>query len=63
MPERGRRDRSGDCKSGDKRYTHNRDYSGYDAEERGTAGDRRAGENRQRDMTTASHRHEGTSRR
>ncbi|XP_005929620.1 MARVEL domain-containing protein 3 [Haplochromis burtoni] len=63
MPERGRRDQSGDGKSGDKRYTHNRDYSGYDAEERGTAGDRRAGENRQRDMTTASHRHEGTSRR
>uniref|UniRef100_A0A3P8NEP4 MARVEL domain-containing protein n=1 Tax=Astatotilapia calliptera TaxID=8154 RepID=A0A3P8NEP4_ASTCA len=63
MPERGRRDQSGDGKSGDKRYKHNRDYSGYDAEERGTAGDRRAGENRQRDMTTASHRHEGTSRR
>uniref|UniRef100_A0A668VNX1 MARVEL domain-containing protein n=1 Tax=Oreochromis aureus TaxID=47969 RepID=A0A668VNX1_OREAU len=63
MPERGRRDQSDDYKSGDKRYTHNRDYSEYDAEERGTAGDRRAGENRQRDMTTASHRHEGTSRR
>lgn len=72
MPERGRHHQSNEYKSRDKHYSHNRDYSGYDAEDRGPAGDRRVRENRQRDVTTASHKeappyrdygHEGTSRR
>ncbi|XP_030582080.1 MARVEL domain-containing protein 3 [Archocentrus centrarchus] len=71
MPERGRHHQSNEYRSRDKHYSHNRDYSGYDVEDRGSAGDRRARENMQRDVTPASHKeapayrdygHEGTSR-
>lgn len=85
MPERGRHHQRSDVyaeyKSRDKDYSHNGGHSSYDsrghnqkprrAEERGSAGDRRAEQSRQRDMTTASHveppahrdqDHEGPSR-
>ncbi|XP_070708639.1 MARVEL domain-containing protein 3 [Pempheris klunzingeri] len=85
MPERGRHQERSDGyaehKSRDKDFSHYGDHASYDSrgrnkkpgdvEERGSAGDRRAKQNRQRDMTTASHReppayrdhdHEGPSR-
>eukprot|EP00064_Thunnus_orientalis_P000694 superscaffoldBa00000038_g695 len=69
MPERGRHhqrsDEYAEYKSRDRDYSHNADHSMYDSrdrnqkpidmDERGSAGDRRAKERRQRDMTTASH--------
>ncbi|XP_069030180.1 MARVEL domain-containing protein 3 [Embiotoca jacksoni] len=69
MPERGRphsrRDAYADYKSRDKHYSHSGHHSRddnqgrhqkpRDVDERGSAGDRRAKESRQRDMTTASH--------
>ncbi|XP_040910250.1 MARVEL domain-containing protein 3 [Toxotes jaculatrix] len=88
MPERGRHHQRSDdvyahYKATDRDYSHNGDDSSYDRrgynqkpremDERGSAGDRRAKQNRQRDMTTASHKeppayrdhdhnHEGPSR-
>uniref|UniRef100_A0AAQ6A219 MARVEL domain-containing protein n=1 Tax=Amphiprion ocellaris TaxID=80972 RepID=A0AAQ6A219_AMPOC len=68
MPERGRHHQRSDAeyKRRDKHYSHNGEDSPYDGrdrdqrpryvDDRGSAGDRRAKENRQRDMTTASHR-------
>ncbi|XP_044063077.1 MARVEL domain-containing protein 3 isoform X2 [Siniperca chuatsi] len=85
MPERGRHHQRSDVydeynsREGD--YSHNRDHASYDSrgpnqkprhiDERGSAGDRRVKQNRQRDVTTASHMeppdytdhdHEGPSR-
>nr|XP_046242807.1 MARVEL domain-containing protein 3 [Scatophagus argus]XP_046242816.1 MARVEL domain-containing protein 3 [Scatophagus argus]XP_046242823.1 MARVEL domain-containing protein 3 [Scatophagus argus] len=85
MPERGRHQERGDVyaeyKSRDRDYSYDGDHTSYDArgrnhkprdmDERGSAGDRRAKQTRQRDMTTASHveppayrgdGHEGPSR-
>ncbi|XP_074522147.1 MARVEL domain-containing protein 3 isoform X2 [Halichoeres trimaculatus] len=86
MPERGRHHQRNDVyaeeESRDRDYPHNDDYhTSYnnrghkqkprDAEERDSAGDRRAKQNRQRDMTGVSHKetpayrdhdHEGPSR-
>ncbi|CAN9507071.1 unnamed protein product [Ophioblennius macclurei] len=86
MPERGRHGQRSDeayaeHKSRDRHYPPSGNHSAYedrgrnqrprDMEERGSAGDRRPKENRQRDMTPASHRqspaprhhdHEGHSR-
>ncbi|XP_042342823.1 MARVEL domain-containing protein 3 [Plectropomus leopardus] len=86
MPERGRHqhqrsDAYDEYKSKDRDYSHSRDHASYDdrgrnqkprdLDERGSAGDRRTRQNRQRDMTTASHNvppayrdrdHEGPSR-
>ncbi|XP_068586347.1 MARVEL domain-containing protein 3 [Cebidichthys violaceus] len=76
MPERGRDHQRSDVydeyRSRDRDYSHNRDRQLYDGRDRnqrprdmeatGSAGDRRAKQNRQRDMTTASHQdHEGPS--
>ncbi|KAG8001541.1 MARVEL domain-containing protein 3 [Nibea albiflora] len=69
MPERGRHHERSDVyaehKSMDRDYSHNGGHASYDnrarnqrprdMDERGSAGDRRAKQNRQRDMTTASH--------
>lgn len=69
MPERGRHHERSDVyaeyKSRDLDYSHNGGHAAYDSrgrnqrprdmDERGSAGDRRAKQNRQRDMTTASH--------
>ncbi len=76
MPERGRHHQRSDVyaeyKSGD--HSHGGGHASYDGrgrnqeprgvEERGSAGDRRAKENRQRDVTTAyrDHDREGPSR-
>ncbi|XP_029948066.1 MARVEL domain-containing protein 3 isoform X2 [Salarias fasciatus] len=70
MPERGRHDQRSDAyaehRSRDRHYPPSADHSLYEGqgwnqrpremEDRGSAGDRRAKENRQRVMTTASHR-------
>ncbi|XP_053177402.1 MARVEL domain-containing protein 3 isoform X1 [Scomber japonicus] len=69
MPKRGRHHQRSDDyaehKSRDRDYSHNADHSMYDSrdhnqkpiymDKRGSAGDRRAKEGRQRDMTTDSH--------
>lgn len=85
MPERGRHHQRSDVYAGhssrDTDVSDSRDHSSYDARghnqkprdvgERGSAGDRRAKQHRQRDMTSASHQeppayrdhhHEGPSR-
>ena len=87
MPERGRHhhrsDEYDEYKSRDRDYSHNGDHASYDGRgrnhgprevderERGYADDRRARQDRQRDVTTASHHepaayrdhdHEGPSR-
>lgn len=77
----GRSDVYTEYKSRDKGYSHNGDHATYDArghnqkprdmDKRGSAGGRRAKENRQRDITTApdveppsyrNHNHDGPSR-
>ncbi|XP_028422452.1 MARVEL domain-containing protein 3 isoform X1 [Perca flavescens] len=69
MPERGRHHQRSDVydeyKSRDREYSHNGDHASYDGrgrnqkprdmDEGGSAGDRRAKQNRQSDMTTTSH--------
>lgn len=84
MPERGRHQQRSDVhpeyKTRDQDYSQNGDHLSYDSRGRnekprindmgGSAGDRRVTQNRQRDVTTASHqeppvyrdyRHEGPS--
>lgn len=69
MPERGRHHQRSDdyarYKNRDRDYSHNAGHSVYDSRDhnqkpiymnkRGSAGDRRAKESSQRDVTTASH--------
>ncbi|XP_075966278.1 MARVEL domain-containing protein 3 [Anarhichas minor] len=70
MPEKVRNhQRSDEYRGRDRDHSHNRDHPSYDGRDRnqkprdmdatGSAGDRRAKQNRQRDMTTASHQDHG----